>query len=122
VEDLKETVGRNIKKLRLENNETMVDLAEKLGVRHATVSDWETGKKMPRSNTIQKIALHYNVLMSDIVTDSQKGERTKNIADSDIVDIEKLLQSETRLVYNNKVLTTKEKAILDRLVKAVILQ
>ena len=122
MEDLKETVGRNIKKLRLENNETMVDLAEKLGVRHATVSDWETGKKMPRSNTIQKIALHYNVLMSDIVTDSQKGERTKNIADSDIVDIEKLLQSETRLVYNNKVLTTKEKAILDRLVKAVILQ
>jgi len=76
----------------------MVNFAEKLGVRHSTGSDWETGKKMPRSNTIQKLALHYNILMSDFVTISQECGRTKDLADSDIVDIEKLLHSKTRLI------------------------
>lgn len=122
LEELKRKTGVNIRNLRLKNNETLVQLAEKLGVRHATVSDWENGKKMPRSSTIQKLAEYYKVSMTDIISDIPVSERTREILDSDIIDLEQLLKSETRLIYKQRVLSLRDKAILNKLVKAVILE
>lgn len=122
MDDLKVTVGKNIKKLRQCSKETIVELSEVIGVRHSTVSDWENGKKMPRTTAIQKIAEHYNVLMSDIVSDTCESDRSKEIKSNDIIDLKSLLLSETRVIFDDRVLSTQEKLILERLVKAVILQ
>ena len=41
------TIGRNIKRLREEQNITQQMLAEKLSISFQTVSKWETGTDLP---------------------------------------------------------------------------
>lgn len=115
IDRLKITIGLNIKKLRLKHNETIAELAGKLGVAYSTVSDWENGKKMPRSSAIQCLSDHYNVSTSDIIS-----EPTKEISEKDIIDLEALLISGARLVYGNKILDAREKIMIGKIIKSVI--
>ena len=50
-----------IKGLMAENGDTQKDLADKLGVNKATVSNWLLGKTPVRLDTVNKIAGIYNV-------------------------------------------------------------
>ena len=42
-----EKVGKFIKKLRIDNNLTQAEFADKLGVTYQAVSKWENGKNVP---------------------------------------------------------------------------
>lgn len=57
----------NIKKLRIENDMSQSQLADKLGVTRAAVSQWENGTFYPRMGMIQKMAGVFHVKVSDVI-------------------------------------------------------
>lgn len=61
-------IGENLKKLRKKRFETVTELADKLGVSQSTISGWENGKIMPRAGAIEKIAAHYKIKKSDLLS------------------------------------------------------
>lgn len=73
-EDLKNIIGKNIKKYRELHNETTSELAESIGVAQSAVSNWENGNKMPRAGSIEKLAEHWNILKSQILTPSNEPQ------------------------------------------------
>lgn len=82
-EDIKKTIGNNIKKYRKIRNETATELAEAIEVSQSTISDWENGKKMPRAGAIEKMAIHWNISKSKILND----DSTINSHTSNNIDI-----------------------------------
>ena len=61
------SIGSNIKRLRLMNNMSQSELAEKLSVTDKAVSTWENDIKTPRMGTIQKMADLFGVAKSAII-------------------------------------------------------
>ena len=60
-EELKNLFSEQLRKC-LENSDiTMTELAKKIGVSQATISDWCNGKKAPRFNKIEQLANFFNV-------------------------------------------------------------
>lgn len=57
----------NIKKLRIENDMSQSQLADKLGVTRAAVSQWENGTFFPRMGMVQRIAGVFGVKVSDVI-------------------------------------------------------
>ena len=57
----------NIKKLRLANDMSQSQLADKLGVTRAAVSQWENGTFFPRMGMVQRIAGVFGVKVSDVI-------------------------------------------------------
>lgn len=72
VDDLKDIIAHNLEKLRRLNNKSMSELAEAIGVSQSTISDWENGKKMPRSGSIQKLADYFGVPKTELLMDNHK--------------------------------------------------
>ena len=51
-------INESLKNIRLDNNLTQDDFAEKLGVTRQTISSWENGKSYPDiENIIKKITI-----------------------------------------------------------------
>lgn len=67
--NITEIFANNLNKLMDSRGENLTELSAKLGVAFSTVSDWQHGKKMPRSGSLQKIAEHYNVSLSYLTVD-----------------------------------------------------
>lgn len=56
-----ETFGELLKRLRTENDLTLRELAEKLGVKHSYLSQLETGMaEMPSEDLARKVAKEFN--------------------------------------------------------------
>lgn len=56
----------SLKAARINAGFTQSDVADKLGVNLATVSNWETGKTSPSIATVQKLVGLYSVGINDI--------------------------------------------------------
>ena len=54
------TVSKSIKRLRLQNNMTQDQLAEKMYVTRQTISNWETEKAQPDLETLTSLAEVFN--------------------------------------------------------------
>lgn len=50
------TIGERIKQCRLERGMTQKDLAERMGISPVCISQYETGKRVPKIETIDRIA------------------------------------------------------------------
>lgn len=80
MEDIKSTVAKNITELRLLNNMTQVELAEKLNYSDKTVSKWERGESTPDIAVLVEIATLFGVSMDYLVgleTPEKEGARSK---------------------------------------------
>lgn len=53
--------NETIKKLRLDKVISLSDAARDLGVKPSTLHCWESGKRMPRPETLKKVAEYFNV-------------------------------------------------------------
>lgn len=53
--------SERIKELRKKNNVTQGELAEEMGITATGVSYWESGKAIPNSETLQRLAKYFNV-------------------------------------------------------------
>lgn len=60
-------IGQNIKLVRLQANLKQRELAKKLGVSEAMICQWETGKRIPKKETIKKIADGLGVHPSELI-------------------------------------------------------
>ena len=65
-------LGKNIVKLRKDNNLTQDELAEKLFVTRQTVSNWETCKNYPDLETIVKISDEFNIPLDELLKEDKK--------------------------------------------------
>lgn len=66
-DELKDIFSKNLQRLRRIKNISMTELAQAIDVSQSTISDWENGKKMPRSGSIQKIADFFEVQKTELL-------------------------------------------------------
>lgn len=92
MEDIKMIVAKNIAELRLLNNMTQLELAEKLNYSDKTISKWERGESSPDIAVLVEIADLFGVTLDYMV-------RTENVNEQ----VKENKQKEAR--YNHKVIT-----------------
>ena len=68
---LKQSVGAQIKALRVSAGLSQMELAVKLGTAPANVSFWETGRTLPDSGYMEKICDEFGVELKFICTKIQ---------------------------------------------------
>lgn len=80
-------ISHQIKKLRLQRGWTQAQLAYNLGVSPQTISNWETGLKLPRKGAIQKMAILFNVTEYEIISGypSTSTVKTADLDDDGVI-------------------------------------
>jgi len=80
------TLGSKLLKLRQEHKFSQIEIAEKLDISQNAYSKWEADKCKPNADNLQKIAVFYNVDMSDLLDDKEKISVSGNeIGDNNII-------------------------------------
>ena len=70
-----EKIGQFIKEIRVKNNLTQKDLADKYNVTYQAVSKWENGKNLPDILLIRQMAKDFNINVEDILDGSVAKKR-----------------------------------------------
>lgn len=60
-------VGKKLRILRVERGETIVEAAKGMGIGKSSLSDYETGKKLPGDDVLKRIAEYYGVSLEFIL-------------------------------------------------------
>ena len=75
-------MNNRLKELRKENNLTLKELGQKVGMATNTISRYETGKREPKLETWNKLAEYFNVPTSYLMgTDDLKFSTKKEAID-----------------------------------------
>ena len=74
-----EKVGKFIKEIRLNNNLTQKEFAEKLGVTFQAVSKWENGKNIPDIALLKEISKIFNVNIDEILDGESKKKDNRKL-------------------------------------------
>ena len=90
--DVKSTVAKNITELRIINNMTQAELAEKLHYSDKTVSKWERGESTPDISVLVELADLFGVSLDYIA----RGEN---------IDEEVIVKKRSEAIYNHRVIT-----------------
>lgn len=69
------TIGENIKKIRVKKKLSQKTLGNILGVSQAMIAQYETGKRIPKIETVDKIATALDVSRSALLTDVSPKEK-----------------------------------------------
>ncbi|MDO5134297.1 MAG: helix-turn-helix transcriptional regulator [Eubacteriales bacterium] len=64
-------IGKNIRRIRLENGETQQELGAFLGYGATTIANYESGYRLPDLETFFQIALHYGASLEDFIRDAE---------------------------------------------------
>lgn len=62
----------NIRKLRKEKELKQVDLAKMVGIKNNTLSQYETGERMPNIEMLTKLAKVLNCSIEELIKDEEK--------------------------------------------------
>ena len=73
-----EEFARKIKDLRIKNNLTQKEFAEKLGITYQAVSKWENGKNMPDIVLLKEISTIFNIDIDELLTGKSKKNKNRN--------------------------------------------
>ena len=65
--DIKSILAKNLTELRLQNNLTQLELAEKLNYSDKTISKWERGESSPDISVLVEIAELFGVTLDELV-------------------------------------------------------
>lgn len=107
-----------LKELRIEKGETQKELAKCLEIGRTTVSEYESGKIVPKQEGLLKIANHFNVSVDYLTgVSNERATLKQNVTDLDALfnTIHHILLNEynTPVTYDNKILSHKHKLIID---------
>ena len=70
-----------LKEKRLSQKLTQDDVAEAIGVQRSTVAMWESGKSVPRTELLPKIAKLYSCTVDELFDGNDEGKRSSlNVA------------------------------------------
>lgn len=67
--DGKHALAKNLEDLMHKRGISRTKLADDLGVKYLTLSDWANGRTYPRVNAIAQLASYFNVTVSALITD-----------------------------------------------------
>ena len=67
----------NLKKLRLQKNKTQLQVQMQTGIEQALLSKYESGKRIPPTETLIILADYYNVSMDYIMGRTENPELNK---------------------------------------------
>lgn len=73
------TIGEQIKSIRLELGETLEQFGERFNTSKATVFNWEKGRNLPNKSNLKKIAEIGGVSVGELTATHSLGERIKRI-------------------------------------------
>ena len=108
-----------LKELRLERGQTQKELVNAIEVGRTTVSEYESGKIVPKQEGLLKIANHFNVSVDYLTgVSNERATRKQNASDLDALlnTIHHILLDEydTPVYYEGKVLSETQKLIIDQ--------
>lgn len=91
-----------IKELRIKNKKTQEELAEIFGITPTGVSYWESGKSIPNSITLEKLAIYFNVTLDYLIGNKEMDDndkmkiifrKTEDVPEADRETLRKILDS-----------------------------
>jgi transcriptional regulator with XRE-family HTH domain len=95
------TVTERIKQLRVENNLTQSELAEKVGLTYVQIGRYEKGKSNPSSDVLQKLASVLGT-STDYLMNGKTEQVEAQLVDKELIkqfqEVEKLNPEEKHLV------------------------
>ena len=111
-----------LKELRLAHGETQKDLANAIEVGRTTVSEYESGKIVPKQEGLLRIANHFNVSVDYLTgVSDERATRKQNTSDLDALlnTIHHILLDEydTPVTYEGEILSSRQKIIVDQLIE-----
>ena len=113
---------KRLKELRLAHGETQRDLANAIEVGRTTISEYESGKIVPKQEGLLRIANHFNVSVDYLTGVSDNpATRKQNASDLDALlnTIHHILLDEydTPVTYEGEQLSSRQKIIIDQLIE-----
>ena len=115
----KEVLAKNLKKYIVKSGKDRSTVAEDLGFSYSTLTDWINGKKYPRINNIEKLAVYFNVSKSDLIEDFEEIKKDNDRLVSIIVKLrtnKELLNVVERLISLDKAKLESLSRLLDTFV------
>ena len=112
---------KRLKELRLANGLTQKDLAKAIEVGRTTISEYESGKIVPKQEGLLKIANHFNVSVDYLTgVSNYPATRKQNASNLDALlnTVHYVLLDEyaTPVTYEGKLLSEKQKLIIAGLI------
>ena len=112
---------KRLKELRLAHGETQKDLANAIEVGRTTISEYESGKIVPKQEGLLRLANHFNVSVDYLTgVSNNPATRKQNTSDLDALlnTIHHILLDEyaTPVTYDGKLLSEKQKIIIAGLI------
>ncbi len=113
---------KRLKELRLRNGLTQKDLANAIEVGRTTISEYESGKIVPKQEGLLRIANHFNVsvdYLTGVSDDPATRKQNESDLDSLLNTIHHILLDEydTPVTYEGEKLSSKQKIIVDQLIE-----
>ena len=62
----------SINSMRLKNALTQKEVAAHLGVTQGAISQWESGKSVPRASSLIRLAKYFGCTIEDLLSNSKK--------------------------------------------------
>ena len=91
------TIGENIRNYRVEMGLSQSQLADKIGMTRSAVSQYESGKIVPKMGSVELLAQALHVKKSDIIGDSFQYAAV-DLHESELLDIYRALDERDRAV------------------------
>ena len=112
---------KRLKELRLNAGLTQKDLAKAIEVGRTTISEYESGKIVPKQEGLLKIANHFNVSVDYLTgVSNERATRKQNESSLDTLlnTVHYILLDEyaTPVTYDGKLLSEKQKIIIAGLI------
>ena len=113
---------KRLKELRLAHGETQKELANAIEVGRTTISEYESGKIVPKQEGLLRLANHFNVSVDYLTgVSNTPATRKQNVSDLDSLlnTIHYILLDEydTPVTYEDKKLSSRQKIIIDQLIE-----
>lgn len=83
----KDVLSKNLKKYISKSGKDRMQIAEELDLSYSTLTDWVNGKKYPRINNIEKLAMYFNVSKADLIEDFEEKKMDNEILAAIIVQL-----------------------------------
>ena len=83
----KEVFAKNLKKYIAKSGKDRTTIAEDLGFPYSTLTDWVNGKKYPRINNIEKLAIYFEVSKADLIEDFEEKRKDNDTLATIIVKL-----------------------------------
>lgn len=115
----KDVLAKNLKKYILKSGKDRSTIAEDLDMSYSTLTDWVNGKKYPRINNIEKLAVYFNISKSDLIEDFEEIKKDNDRLTTIIVKLrmnKELLDVVERLVSLDKAKLESLSRLLDTFV------